>query len=174
MHAFAWLSPQFFFSFNLSILFSLLLLGASCVFFQTVFDGAGSSCPAGGHCVKQTEFVIQAKQKKNLEIRQEALIPTLPLAASHLPPPSPSGSCSFALQRSPSKASFYYYSYYFFNIFILSSLHPALKKNNITKFPNVYSRVRNSSSSSPVVVDVSQTWQASLFYLLLCHCPLTS
>ncbi|XP_042075119.1 formin-like protein 2 isoform X2 [Haplochromis burtoni] len=32
----------------------------------------------------------------------------------------------------------------------------ALKKNNITKFPNVYSRVRNSSSSTPVV-DVPQT-----------------
>ncbi|XP_051260869.1 formin-like protein 2 isoform X5 [Dicentrarchus labrax] len=33
----------------------------------------------------------------------------------------------------------------------------ALKKNNITKFPNVHSRVRNSSSSTPVMVDVSQT-----------------
>lgn len=51
---------------------------------------------------------------------------------------------------------------------ILSSLHLALKKNNITKFPNVYSRVRNSSSSTPVVVDVSQTWQASLCYLPSC------
>ncbi|XP_029533616.1 formin-like protein 2 isoform X1 [Oncorhynchus nerka] len=40
----------------------------------------------------------------------------------------------------------------------------ALKKNNITKFPNVHSRVRNSSNSTPVVVDVSQTWQASLFF----------
>ncbi|TRY93437.1 hypothetical protein DNTS_005740 [Danionella cerebrum] len=40
----------------------------------------------------------------------------------------------------------------------------ALKKNNITKFPNVHWRVRNSSSSSPV--DATQTWQAylSLFY----------
>lgn len=46
---------------------------------------------------------------------------------------------------------------------ILSSLHPALKKNNITKFPNVHSRVRNSSNSTPVVVDVTQTWQAPLF-----------
>lgn len=54
-----------------------------------------------------------------------------------------------------------------FLTFILSSFHLALKKNNITKFPNVHSRVRNSSSSSPVVVDVSQTWQASLYYLLL-------
>ncbi|XP_072253250.1 formin-like protein 2 isoform X2 [Leuresthes tenuis] len=33
----------------------------------------------------------------------------------------------------------------------------ALKKNNITKFPNVCLRVRKSSSSTPVVVDVSQT-----------------
>ncbi|XP_054888094.1 formin-like protein 2 isoform X3 [Poeciliopsis prolifica] len=32
-----------------------------------------------------------------------------------------------------------------------------LKKNNITKFPNVYLRVRKSSSSTPVVVDVAQT-----------------
>ncbi len=56
---------------------------------------------------------------------------------------------------------------------ILSSLHLALKKNNITKFPNVYSRVRNSSSSNPVVVDVSQTWQASLYYLLSCFAVLS-
>uniref|UniRef100_A0A8C1Q8J8 Formin-like 2a n=1 Tax=Cyprinus carpio TaxID=7962 RepID=A0A8C1Q8J8_CYPCA len=40
----------------------------------------------------------------------------------------------------------------------------ALKKNNITKFPNVHSRVRNSSSSTPV--DATQTWQASLSLLL--------
>lgn len=37
----------------------------------------------------------------------------------------------------------------------------ALKKNNITKFPNVHSRVR-ISSSTPVVED-TQSWQASLF-----------
>lgn len=54
---------------------------------------------------------------------------------------------------------------------VLSSLYPALKKNNITKFPNVYSRVRNSSSSTPVVVDVSQTWQASLYYLPFLFSP---
>uniref|UniRef100_A0A8C2PVV6 Formin-like 2a n=1 Tax=Cyprinus carpio TaxID=7962 RepID=A0A8C2PVV6_CYPCA len=40
----------------------------------------------------------------------------------------------------------------------------ALKKNNITKFPNVHWRVRNSSSSTPV--DATQTWQASLSLLL--------
>ncbi|XP_054642397.1 formin-like protein 2 isoform X4 [Dunckerocampus dactyliophorus] len=51
----------------------------------------------------------------------------------------------------------------------------ALKKSNITKFPNVCSRVRKSSSSTPVVVDVSQTWQAiSLFYLPLTRCFTTS
>ncbi|XP_073768539.1 formin-like protein 2 isoform X3 [Danio rerio] len=33
----------------------------------------------------------------------------------------------------------------------------ALKKNNITKFPNVHWRVRNSSSSTPV--DATQTWR---------------
>ncbi|XP_042733857.1 formin-like protein 2 isoform X1 [Lagopus leucura] len=37
----------------------------------------------------------------------------------------------------------------------------ALKKNNITKFPNVHSRVRISSSTS--VVEDTQSWQASLF-----------
>uniref|UniRef100_A0A8D2MMP7 GBD/FH3 domain-containing protein n=1 Tax=Zonotrichia albicollis TaxID=44394 RepID=A0A8D2MMP7_ZONAL len=36
-----------------------------------------------------------------------------------------------------------------------------LKKNNITKFPNVHSRVRISSSTA--VVEDSQSWQASLF-----------
>lgn len=51
---------------------------------------------------------------------------------------------------------FYLTIIFFFFFFCL-----ALKKNNITKFPNVHSRVRISSSTS--VVEDTQSWQASLF-----------
>lgn len=55
-----------------------------------------------------------------------------------------------------------------FNFVVVSfffCLLSALKKNNITKFPNVHSRVRNSSTSTPVVMDGPRNWQAFLSIL---------
>lgn len=173
LHACFCLTFSWVYSFNWSIFFCLLYPGASCVFFCTVWWCGLPSCPAGGHCVKQTEFVTQEQERKKLDNRKTLWFhPPLSRCQPSSSPLLQLLQLCFAALSQQSQLPFLLLL--FFNIFILSSLHPALKKNNITKFPNVYSRVRNSSSSSPVVVDVSQTWQASLFYLILSDCPHTS
>lgn len=135
-------------------------------------------CPAGSHSLKQTEFITEKKTGENLQSLEPPLfqlnltpcssVSSRALSVQALPfqaQPAAASLCSACVAKPVWLKHAVVNPPIFFLTSILSSLHLALQKNNITKFPNVCSRVRNFSSSTSVVVDVSQTWQASLCYL---------
>lgn len=174
---------------NLSLLCPGTTFFSVYISFVLDFGNGFFFCPAGSHSAKQPGFSNRKKSKEALILHSiPSIFLSLPvepvniLQLCHLSRPLPHevllSPCSL-LSLCFARAALSVQSHcemlgwhalvspplLHFLTFILSSLHLALKKNNITKFPNVYSRVRNSSSSTPVVVDVSQTWQASLYYL---------
>lgn len=103
-------------------------------------------------------WVVREMGGKTLEVSLVYLTPRTLMASHSLPRlANMPGMLSTKLNCFPFSSHFYLTIILCFCFFFCL----ALKKNNITKFPNVHSRVR-ISSSTPVVED-TQSWQASLF-----------